>query len=513
MTQPFLPNEADAFNANQAEPDSVDFEILLLAYQRTGVISGCAVSESSPAAQTVDVALGEVVETGEQITVSAQAGVAVSAADGTNPRFDLITLNSAGTVVVTAGTAAAQPVMPAVPATSIPLATLFIAASDNTHANNQINDKRVLVADRYVFNVKDFGATGDGTTDDSTAVQAAADAMTSGGILFFPPGTYVCRFNLNEDGIWVLGSGRQATILKLPDSSPISVAVIDGEAGQTRFAVTISNLTIDGNKANQSLDNWGIRVFRANQWRLMNLHVKDTQGNGIRFQGENGALTLDCYLGYSRIEGTGTTAIDIGGFAPNNHIDHNVVGGTDNFDCIEVQNVEAILTGNHCHSAARHGIRVNSNDAVLVGNITESNTDTGLLIESTANGTRISSHSSHDNTAAEYALDGIDTRFETVPTEVAAAVILDWSHGVVNMESTAATRTVTLPDNADFNGKSYLIRRDGSNTVTIDRAGADTFDDADVQKTLDTDSAAIGIFSIGDGEWKIVATEGTVGGS
>ena len=94
--------------------------------------------------------------------------------------------------------------------------------------------------------------------------------------------------------------------------------------------------------------------------------------------------------------------------------------------------------------------------------------------------------------------------------EVAAAVTLDVSHAVVNVDTSGGTRVVTLPDCNTFAGKNYLIRRDGSNTVTINRAGSDTFDDAATSKSLDTDGAAIGIFSIGDGEWKIVGTQGTV---
>ena len=85
--------------------------------------------------------------------------------------------------------------------------------------------------------------------------------------------------------------------------------------------------------------------------------------------------------------------------------------------------------------------------------------------------------------------------------------------GVTNIDTSGGAVVVTLPDNSGFAGHNFLIRRDGASAVTIDRAGSDTFDDADIQKTLDSDSAAIGIFSIGDGEWKIVATEGTVGGS
>ena len=44
-----------------------------------------------------------------------------------------------------------------------------------------------------VFNVKDYGATGDGTTDDSAAITAALQAVSAAGsgIVFFPVGTYV----------------------------------------------------------------------------------------------------------------------------------------------------------------------------------------------------------------------------------------------------------------------------------------------------------------------------------
>lgn len=51
------------------------------------------------------------------------------------------------------------------------------------------------------FNVKDFGAKGDGVTDDTTAIQAAIDFMDSNtisGTLFFPPGTYVIAGALQD---------------------------------------------------------------------------------------------------------------------------------------------------------------------------------------------------------------------------------------------------------------------------------------------------------------------------
>ena len=145
MTLSFLPNEDDATFNDQAEPDAVDYEILLLGFRQTGVVSGCDVTESSGSEMEIDVASGEALLAGVSVTVSAQADETIATADGSNPRVDLVTVNSGGTVVVTAGTAAANPVSPAIPANSVPLAFVYVPASDTTITDNQINDKRVFI--------------------------------------------------------------------------------------------------------------------------------------------------------------------------------------------------------------------------------------------------------------------------------------------------------------------------------------------------------------------------------
>ena len=51
-------------------------------------------------------------------------------------------------------------------------------------------------ADDMQHNVKDFGATGDGLTDDTAAIQAAIDWQTADGnrgVIFFPAGIYINR--------------------------------------------------------------------------------------------------------------------------------------------------------------------------------------------------------------------------------------------------------------------------------------------------------------------------------
>lgn len=65
-----------------------------------------------------------------------------------------------------------------------------------------------------VFNVKDYGAVGDGTTNDTTAVtNAIAAAVTAGGgIVFFPYGSYQVRTQITIGGSNIALVGAQATI-------------------------------------------------------------------------------------------------------------------------------------------------------------------------------------------------------------------------------------------------------------------------------------------------------------
>lgn len=66
------------------------------------------------------------------------------------------------------------------------------------HAYTQIKDLISASLSNFV-NVKDYGATGDGATDDYTAISnadSAAGASTGAGILWFPKGTYKIGTNI-----------------------------------------------------------------------------------------------------------------------------------------------------------------------------------------------------------------------------------------------------------------------------------------------------------------------------
>lgn len=101
--------------------------------------------EYYPGAMIVHVAEGAACIGGQAILVPA-TDVTITTAHATNPRIDLITANSAGTPTVVTGTAAASPIAPDLPATSVLLAMVYVPANDTTIDLNQITDKRVIVS-------------------------------------------------------------------------------------------------------------------------------------------------------------------------------------------------------------------------------------------------------------------------------------------------------------------------------------------------------------------------------
>jgi hypothetical protein len=80
------------------------------------------------------------------------------------------------------------------------------------------------------INVKDFGAVGDGTTNDQPAIQAAINAAPAGSIIYFPEGTYFLGASTGltaSKSLSFLGEKNSSTIL-LNKLVPIGVNITGG---------------------------------------------------------------------------------------------------------------------------------------------------------------------------------------------------------------------------------------------------------------------------------------------
>ena len=114
------------------------------------VISGCGVTAQGTPDMTVDIAAGVVRIDNAYMTISLVDNQAVTAADGTNDRWDIIAVGKDGTVDYTAGTAAANPMPPDLPADHILLALIFVENNSSTVESADIKDNRIIYEDSGV---------------------------------------------------------------------------------------------------------------------------------------------------------------------------------------------------------------------------------------------------------------------------------------------------------------------------------------------------------------------------
>lgn len=141
---PNLPASASVKQQAQSAPDQYDFQAITNADAVTGVVSGCVVSAHA-AALSLDITAGVVAVGGVEVSVAVVSGLAITAADGTNPRFDLCVVSSAGTVSMVNGTAAASPVFPALTTAQVLLAAVYVGAGVTTIAAADLVAKGVGV--------------------------------------------------------------------------------------------------------------------------------------------------------------------------------------------------------------------------------------------------------------------------------------------------------------------------------------------------------------------------------
>ena len=146
------------------------------------------------------------------------------------------------------------------------------------------------VVDRTIYDVTDYGAVGDGITDDTSGILAAITAAGSDAVVYLPAGTYLVsgansnafELTASHNNISIRGAGRGTTIIK-PVTNTVEVFAQNGAAN-----VTIEDITFD-NSANGVLDNQPKYVTEpntppsgSNTWgNGINAAIRQYEGDGL----------------------------------------------------------------------------------------------------------------------------------------------------------------------------------------------------------------------------------------
>lgn len=260
------------------------------------------------------------------------------------------------------------------------------------------------------INVTDYGAKGDGTSDDTNAINDAITAAAAGRIVYFPAGTYLISSEIiaNDDKLTFLGDG--GAILKRGGN--IDFITINGDD------VTIDNLKFDGNKATYTTNTKQLLRIKGSRAYLKRLEVYNGPNVGIILNGISTTCEYNrienCYV-HDNVQGINVAT------SPHNVIYANIIKANDeegiyapiSNDClIQANHVVgncvtggfaqialdqsgfAVITGNYIASSgsSKSGIRTedannSTSRAIISNNFFDSNAAWGIHIFNSTPGT------------------------------------------------------------------------------------------------------------------------------
>jgi hypothetical protein len=246
---------------------------------------------------------------GKQFLITAVTILAMLAADPALARRDLVYVTSVGIVAYAAGTPAEKLVAQEASFDGMNLSLLSMAAGAAGIARANIvdeQDNKLALQKFEIYNVRDYGAKGDGITDDRQAIQDAIDsAAISGGTIYLPPGIYLLASESTDadkhqslltpkSNVNIIGAGEKSILKVAADTN----ARWAGTNAPNVFACKsmLSNcifkeFVIDWNGANNLLTSTDTRRNNAGIMALWggynilcdNVTIKDTPGNQCIF--------------------------------------------------------------------------------------------------------------------------------------------------------------------------------------------------------------------------------------
>jgi len=201
--------------------------------------------------------------------------------------------------------------------TATPINTLTANAAttayDPPFVNSVVTNVEAKLSE--TISVKDFGAVGDGIVDDTTAFQNALNYLnvSGGGQLNVPRGTYIVQTLTVYSKIWIVGEGREITILKLKNGTNDDLIYgfnsnalwgTNSDGGTQGFG--LFDITLDGNRDNNLTAGSVIAIYGEEMY-FTNVFIKNARDYGVRTEWFDGAslFGMESYFENIRIDNCG----------------------------------------------------------------------------------------------------------------------------------------------------------------------------------------------------------------
>lgn len=270
---------------------------------------------------------------------------------------------------------------------------------------------------RHSFvNVWDYGAVGNGESDDTEAIKLAIHSVPHGGTIYFPPGKYLITGSLGipRDNFQLIGSGKGSVLhyrydQREEDSSVSSSLFVfregasgiavrhlkleyegqffpnpgesyAGKISALRFQlcqdVLVEDVEISGFNANGIEVITGSPLKYAKRFKVRQCYLHHNRVSGVAFGNVDGISITDCDLEHNGSPLDGGTGYGCCGSSSEVPLRIQIIGNRASYNCrkgIDLHSgIGAIIEGNICHANKLYGIYAegrNTGNITIRGNI------------------------------------------------------------------------------------------------------------------------------------------------